>query len=170
MRLHEQQNPIRNRPAGQEKSLGSNLRQGYRSLFGFRSRIGLVATVLLAGTCIDVDGAVRESPSGLAGNSLTAEIDSISIIERWRDVFGWLYTWFTVSESGRTGVDNQDMLLCIDRYYQNGVPQGLSPEERFESHRRIVELLDLTDKRLDLDPVIKGDFMGMLQSALRDLE
>ena len=165
----EQQNPIRNRSAEQGKSPDSNLSQSLWGMFGFRSQIGIVAAMLLVGTGINANGAVQGSQSGLADSSPDAQRDLESIIDRWRELMEWFNFWLWADAMGTVGEDNQNMLIGIALYYQNGVPQGLSPQEVAEAQQNIEQLFDLTNKRNDLDPLIKGDFMNVLQAALVDL-
>ena len=165
----EQQNPIRNRSAEQGKSFDSKLSQSLWGMFGFRAQIGIVDAMLLVGTGINANGAVQGSQSGLAASSPSAQRDLESIIDRWRDLMEWFIFLVGAERMGDVGDDNQNMLIGIALYSQNGIPQGLSAQEVAEAQHGIAQLFDLTNKRNDLDPLIKGDFMDMLQAALVDL-
>lgn len=166
----EQHDSIRNLLAEQEDSCASKLWQRGRLMFGSRLWFGAAVVVSLFTGHAHAAAMESEAPAvGAGSGSSVVSVEPSSIIDRWRDLIEWLYIFLGTAESASTGVDNQNMILCMDRYYQNGVPQGLSPEEIQETQQNIQQLFDLTNQRNDLDPLIKGDFMDMLQAALVDL-
>ena len=168
----EQCNSIRNRLAEQENSCASKLRQRNRLMFGSRPWFGAVVVVSLFTGHADAAAMESETPAVGArlGPSAVFYGEPSSIIDRWRDMIEWLYIFFGTSESALFGDDNQKMIQCIEKYHLNGIPQGLSPDEVLEAQQSIGQLLNLTDKLQQLDPLIKVDFMDMLQAVLVDLE